>query len=324
VSLSLKVLESLASTRLTLAAIVLLGLGSWIVSERPEESSFAAPLIVPLAILSANLVAAIVCNKGFRRSPGLLAFHLALLALVILGAVSRLTYLEGRAEVATGHGFSELTFRSQGPWHRDRIGEAAFTNHGFTISYLAGLRRDRTVNRVSWRDEWGIQRMADIGDQVPLVIHGYRFYTTSNKGFAAMFRWEPATGEAELGTVNFPSYPLHANKQNASWRLGGNDIQVTLNIGKTLIDSGKDDSFRMPESHTLTLDLGWRVATMSPGDTLVLPTGRIVYLGLTTWMGYSVIYDWTVPWLLAACGLAVLALAWHFWQKFAQRPWQAG
>lgn len=317
-------LERLGSLRLTLLGIVVLGVGAWHVAERPEESSFAAPLIVPLAILSANLVAAIVCNKGFRRSPGLLAFHLALLALVILGAISRLTYLEGRTEVAAGQTFSELIERKQGPWHRDRTGEAPFTNHGFTVSYLAGLRRDQTVNRVSWRDEWGIQRTAEIGDQVPLVIHGYRFYTTSNKGFAALFRWEPAAGEPELGTVNFPSYPLYADAQNASWRLGGNDIQVTLNIGKTLIDAGKDDSFRMPESHTLTLDLGWRVATMSPGDTLVLPTGRVVYVALSTWMGYSVIYDWTVPWLLAACALAVLALGWHFWSKFSLRPWQPG
>jgi cytochrome c biogenesis protein len=40
-------------------------------------------------------------------------------------------------------------------------------------------------------------------------------------------------------------------------------------------------------------------------------------------MGYSVFYDWTMPWLLAACTLAVLALGWHFWSKFSVRPWQA-
>jgi hypothetical protein len=30
-----------------------------------------------------------------------------------------------------------------------------------------------------------------------------------------------------------------------------------------------------------------------------------------------------MPWLLAACTLAVLALGWHFWSKFSVRPWQA-
>ena len=40
-------------------------------------------------------------------------------------------------------------------------------------------------------------------------------------------------------------------------------------------------------------------------------TGRLVYDGLRTWMGYRVAYDPSLPWLLAAALLATLALALH-------------
>ena len=39
-------------------------------------------------------------------------------------------------------------------------------------------------------------------------------------------------------------------------------------------------------------------------------------------MGYVVYSDWTLPWLLAAATLAAAALGWHFWRRFAMRPWQ--
>jgi cytochrome c biogenesis protein len=316
-------LATLASPRLTLVAIVLLGAGAWIVAERPDESAFSFELILPLTLLSLNLVAAVMTNRVFRRQPALLVFHLALLSLVLLGAASRLTYLEGTTELAVGQSFPGLVERKQGIWHRGRLDDVEFVNQGFSVSYREQLRRDKTINRVVWRDELGFERRAEIGDQTPLVLHGYRFYTTSNKGFAALFRWEPAQGEPQLGSVNFPSYPLHAKRQKSAWRLGIDDIQVALNIDEQLIDPSKDSKFRMPQRHTVTLDLEWRVATLSPGEALLLPSGRLVYVGLSTWMGYAVTYDWTVPWLLAACVLAVLALGWHFWSKFSLRPWQA-
>jgi len=45
------------------------------------------------------------------------------------------------------------------------------------------------------------------------------------------------------------------------------------------------------------------------------------YLGLRGWMGYTIHYDPTLPWLLAAAVAAVLALAAHFAEKFRERPW---
>jgi len=60
---------------------------------------------------------------------------------------------------------------------------------------------------------------------------------------------------------------------------------------------------------------------LRPGDGVDLPEGRLDYQGVRAWMGYTVFYDWTIPWLLAAALGAVGALGWHFWRKFAGRPW---
>jgi hypothetical protein len=40
-------------------------------------------------------------------------------------------------------------------------------------------------------------------------------------------------------------------------------------------------------------------------------------------MGYTVFSDWTMPWLIAACILAVASLGWHFGRRFAATPWDA-
>ncbi len=316
-------LAVLASLRLTLVSLVLL-LGAVVyIYDAAGEADATLPLVLPLALLSVNLLAAIVTNKAFHRQLPLLMFHLALLAIIVLVAAGRLTYLRATTEVVSGGRHLGLERIEAGPWHGGAKDVLSFENLGFTIEYKPGLRRDATVNRVRWRDENGIPHTTEIGDQVPLVIRGYRIYTSSNKGFAALFRWEPLQGEPELGSVNFPGYPLHRDDQSTAWRLGTDELRVKLNIRGQLIDPDAAGSFRLPGEHDVTLETPWRVATLKPGESVLIPAGRMVYVGLTTWMGYNVFYDWTMPWLLAACTLAVLALGWHFWQKFAAKPWQA-
>ena len=138
-----------------------------------------------------------------------------------------------------------------------------------------------------------------------------------------MFRWEPSQGVAQLEAMNLPSYPGNKDTQQTSGRLGSEDVRVRLNIREQLIDPATHSQFRLPGEHDVTVDFSWRLATLKPGEAVTIPSGRLVYVGLSTWMGYNVFYDWTMPWLLAACGLAVLALGWHFWEKFARKPWQA-
>ena len=312
----------LASLKLTLVFIVLLAAS--IIAAYSTGAAGAWPIAIPLGLLAINLTAAILTNTAFRRQTALLVFHLALLAIVVLAAAGRMTYLKGELELSTGEAFSgELTRSQQGPWHLSRLERVTFSNEGYTIAYAPGVRRNETRNRVSWTDAGGRRYVSVIGDQQPLVREGYRFYTSFNKGYAPVFTWQPAHGAASRGTIHLPAYPIHEHAQALQWTLPGTDakIWVMLDLDEVVLDPAQASEFRLPSDHTLVVRDGSERRQLVPGGRYVTPHGVLVYEGLTTWMGYSVFYDWTMPWLLAACVLAVGALGWHFWRKFGTRPW---
>lgn len=316
-------LARLASLKLTLAALVLLGGG--ILYAYLADGHTTLALVPPLALLALNLVCAVAVHPAFRRWNALLIFHLGLIAIVLLVATGRLTYLKGRVELSEGEEFGgQLTEADAGPLHWGSLDKVRFTNGGFRIAYAPGLQREETRNRVRYVDGDGSEREADIGDQHALVLEGYRFYTSPNKGFAPSFLWQPK-GRAEpmLGTVHLPSYPINEYNQAREWQLPGtgNKVWTMLKFDEVLIDPASRSEFRLPSRHTLIMRIEGQRREMQPGETIDLPEGRLQYLGLRTWMGYTVFYDWTIHWLLAASALTVAALGWHFWKKFAARPW---
>jgi hypothetical protein len=314
--------KALASLKLTAAALGLLAAGvAWAYLERGDAM---ACLVAPLALLALNLAAAILANSTFRRQLPLLVFHVSLLILVLLAAAGRLTHLKGRVELATGEAFTgELLDAEQGPLHRRRLERAAFVNEGFEIDYAPKWKRLETRNTVRWRSARG-EETGVIGDQTPLVLEGYRFYTTSNKGFAPVFVWQRAGAPAERGSVHLPPYPVLQFAQQVQWTLPGTERSVTvrLPLDEELIDYERSSGFRLPPRRDVELIVEGRAHVLAPGATLELAGGRLRYEGLTTWMGYAVFFDWTLPWLAAAAVLAALALGWHFWRRFAARPWQ--
>jgi cytochrome c biogenesis protein len=314
--------KSLASLKLTAALLPLLAAGvAWAYVAGAQALLAVA---VPMALLVLNLLAAIFVNAAFRRQVPLLAFHVALLALVVLVAAGRLSYLNGRAELATGEEFSALLDSQSGPLHRSRLERVSFVNAGFQIDYAPRWKRQETRNRVRWRGADGAVREGIIGDQTPLVLEGYRFYTTSNKGFAPIFVWQPAGGAAERGTLHLPPYPVLQFAQQADWVLPHTDQKITvkLPIDAELIDFEKASAFRVPPKQDLQISFGGKEQVLAPGAALEVAGGRLRYEGLTTWMGYVVFSDWTMPWLLAAAAAAAAALGWHFWRRFSARPWQ--
>lgn len=318
---SLRLVKALASLRLTLIGIALFAAATLAVYRL--EHSATVWMAAPLLLLAVNLAAAVATNSVFRRQLPLLLFHLALIAIVLLAAAGRLTDLRGTAEVAEGTAFNGLVQREAGPLHNGRLDAVRFVNEGFDVRYLPGPIRDRTVNRVRWVDEDGRERVDEIGDNRPLVLFGYRFYPTFNKGFAPVLLWRPATGGAVLGAVHLPSYPANAAQQAKNWRPPGSkaDIWVMLDIPEDLIPADKSSHFRLPDESKLVLrylDTRWE---LRPGERVSLPDGVVEYRELRTWMGYTVFYDWTITWLLSASLLAVAALSWHFWRKFSARPW---
>lgn len=315
-------IERLASLKLTLAVLLMVS-GGVLVSYSSEVRTTWS-LAVPLFMLSVNLAAAIVSNPAFRRQTALLMFHLALIAIVLLVAAGRMTYLKGQLELSEGETFNGvLTSSEAGPWHRSRLHGISFVNEGFSIDYDAGLKRGKTSNRLQWIDEKGREQSGVIGDNDPLVLQGYRFYTSPNKGFAPTFVWYPTHGEPVRGTVHLPAYPLHEYKQAQEWSLPGAEVKIwtMLQFDEVIIDPAKPSEFRLPKTHKLVVRIGDERREMVPGDRYELDKGTLVYEGLRSWMGYTVFYDWTIPWLLASCVVAVASLGWHFWSKFASRPW---
>lgn len=314
---------ALASLKLTLVGLVLLGAAS--VAVYKLEHNATPWLAAPLLLLGLNLMAAVATNGVFRRNTALLIFHLALITIVLLAAAGRLTYLKGGAEVTEGEAFAGLKHSEAGPLHPWRIDRVRFINEGMEIDYTPGPVRVSTVSRVRWLDSQGVERRSEARDNTPLVLLGYHFTVTANKGFAPVLLWQPSVGAEVAGAVHLPSYPSKAEAQTATWRPGTtkDDIWLMLPVKETLIPADKASRFRLPTDQTLVVRQGGGRWELRPGEQVQLPDGVLVYLELRTWMGYQVYYDWTVPWLLAASVVAVLSLGWFFWGKFASTPWDA-
>jgi cytochrome c biogenesis protein len=314
--------RALASLRLTLLILASLAVGVLVSYHQDQARTW--PLVVPLGMLAANLAAAVATNAVFRRQVPLLVFHLALIALVTLVAAGRLSYLKGQLELTEGEEFEgRLTQHEAGPLHGWDILGLRFVNEGFTIAYAPGVRRGPTANQVAWQDGRGAVQRAVIGDHDPLVLAGYRFYTSHNKGFAPTFEWRPKGGQASVGAVHLPSFPLHEYRQAQEWTPPGSRVPVwvMLQFDEEVLDPERAWEFRLPSRHTLVVRVGESRHELKPGESLELPDGRLGYLGLRAWMGYTVFYDWTLPWLLATVIVAVASLGWHFWSKFARKPW---
>lgn len=317
----MRVILALASLKFTPVGLVLLGIAS--VAVYQFDDSATPWLSAPLFLLAVNLIAAVATNGVFRKQMPLLVFHLALIALVLLAAAGRLMYLKGTAEVTDGTEFAGLRNRDAGPLHPDRIADVHFTNEGFDIAYMPGPVLDRMVNRVRWQDGKGAVRVGEIELNKPLILSGYRIYPTSNKGYAPLLLWQPANGEETLAAVHLPPYPGSATNQAQSWHPAGSkeDIWVMLEVEEGLIAVDKPSRFRLPEDRKIIVRYQSNRWEMQPGESIKLPDGTLEYRELRTWMGYRFFSDWTIPWMLASCVVAVLSLSWHFWRKFASAPW---
>lgn len=315
--------RAMASLRLTLVGLVLLALGVVYAYVFNQHATLA--LVLPLLLLSINLLVAVATRPIFRQSGSLLLFHLALISIVLLLAVGRLTYLKGHVELTQGQEFAGvLTGVDAGVWHRSALDQVRFSNEGFAIEYNTGLQRGVTSNQVSYVDAEGRAQRAEIGDQTPLVLHGYRFYTSHNKGFAPTFSWHPVRGGAPiLGAVHLPSYPINEYSQSREWTLPGTGLKLwtMLQFDEVILDPARPSEFRLPQYHHVVVRLGDSRIELQPGGVMTVPEGRLVYEGLRSWMGYTVFYDWTIYWLLAACLLAIAAMAWYYSVKFYAKPW---
>lgn len=327
--------EWLASSQLTLAGFALLAVGVLATYSRPDAS--AAPMVLPLALLALNLAAALAVRQELRRG-GLGLFHVALLLLLLLVAAGRMTHFDGRVEVAEGAMLdpAQIEVTGSGPWHGDRWRRLQFRQGPYEVDYAAGVKRGHTRSSV-WagdaansapggapggaNDLGGAPRDAPsvVGDDAPLVLAGYRFYTTHNKGLAPLLTWQPEGGAAVQGVLHMPSYPLFDYQQENRWTTpDGTLLRFWLRIERPL----SEQSAWTLDPHTLPAVLVVETAgvrsELRPGDSVALRGATLRYERLTGWMGYRIFYDPTLLPLFVVALLGVLGLAWHLWQRHSR------
>lgn len=317
-------LSHLSSLRLTLIGMVMLGIGAALSYGNPVDVSVWV-LVVPLALLAINLAAAIITNPGINRQPGLLVFHVALLSTVILAGVGRLTHLDAHLELAMGQTFSKdlLLEVQKGPWHAGDLDKVAFIQGPYTVEYATGLRRGLTHSEVLVPGPNGQMQARDVGDDRPLVLERYRFYTTFNKGFSPILTWIPIQGSPITGRINMPSYPLYDYKQDNRWTPPGTHEEIKfwlqldtgLTVEKPWVLDGRN------ATGVLVVTSKDQRVELNPGEEVGLEHGRLRYDDLSAWMGYRVFYDPTIQWLFYVTVAGVFGLAHYFWKKLNLVPW---
>ena len=309
----------LASTRLTLLGMVMLAIGAGLSYDNPADVSVWV-LTGPLLLLALNLLAAILTQPGINRRPGLLMFHIGLLSICVLAAIGRLTFFEAHVEISQNSGFdvSAIDEVTHGIWHQGELDKLEFVQQGYTVEYRPGLVRGITRSHLQVSDGRGGWQSKVVGDDTPLIIDGYRFYTTFNKGFAAILTWIPDQGEAITGTLHMPSYPLFDYKQANSWAAPGSDEEIKFWL-RLDTDLDRDADWlldvRNTEAVLVVNNAGQRVE-LQAGQEIKLPGGKLRYEALSSWMGYKIFYDPTLMWLFIASMLTVLGLCLHYWDKF--------
>lgn len=309
----------LASTRLTLVGFGALGLA--LIAK--EFSLFSASGIV-LAILGGltlNLAAALMVTPRLRQEAGLFIFHVGLLALLILAGVGRLTHFDGHVEVMEGNAFSasEVTTDSQGALHPDWLQRVAFQQGPFSVDYAPGVKRASTRSEVVVESETGVETRR-VGDDVPLVERGFRFYTTHNKGLAVVLTWLPNKGETITGAIHMPGFPSFDWKQDNAWQPpNGPDIRFWLHLDTPMKEDRAWTLASDRVSGVLVVNAQDKRHELKRGESVNIDGGALRFDELRGWMGYRIFFDPTLPWMLFAALVALFGLALQFWRKSVTR-----
>jgi len=278
--------------------------------------------VPPLGLFAVSLLAAVSTNPRFRRDWSLLGLHLGLLAFIGLVAYSRLTYFDGAVTLTRGEEYGgRLQLDRRGPLHGDRVQHLRFINQGFVEEFPFGHRWPITQARVSGRDAQGREWIAEIDNDRPLIIDGYRIYSTFNRGFSPVLEWQANGREKELGSVQLR--PGDGFNLATEWLLpDGPRLWALLeapavrpvepgerraNLGAAELD------------HRLLLRIGEQRILLRQGEAVTLPEGSLRYVRLDSWMGYRVVYDVAMHWMVGAALVVVISMI-AFYARLLARP----
>lgn len=294
------------------------------------ELSYVMFLLVPFCLLTINLVAAILTHKAFQTNLPLLLFHLTLLATVILVALSRLTYLDGRISLNEGEAFTgQLDSQKSGIFHRYTLNADDFVNLAIELDFTPYVAVTAVRSRVLVQNDTPAFEFV-IGEHKPLVINNYRFYVTRNIGYSALFSWQAHSDDNKsmpvaTGTINFPPFLTNQLNQTNTWKIPNTDktLWFMFQPSEDVLAQQQPMQLTPPKDHHLVVRAGEKRQQLYVDGQLTFPEGVLTYHGLRTWMGFKVHYDPFKAYLLMTSILTVLCLSWFFWQKFTKRSWLA-
>ena len=308
-----RLLAALASPPVTLAGFAVLAVVILCGLHWPQLATFA--YVAPLAALGLNLVAAIATRPALRRG-GLGVFHFALLAFLLLALWGRLTHFDARVEVAE-EGFFDpalVQVTGQGPWHGDAWKRLQFRQGRWEVDYRPGVKRAHTRSLVWLPDDAAAPRT--VGDDSALLLAGYRFYTTPNKGFAPLLTWQQGSAPPQQGVLHMPSYPMFDWRQENTWTApGGGTLRFWLRLDRPIAPDATWTLSPRDRAAVLVVEAAGTRHELRPGESIALPQGTLRYDRLLGWMGYRIFYDPTLLPLLLVALAGVAGLAWHLWQR---------
>ena len=210
-----------------------------------------------------------------------------------------------------------------GPLHSGNLDEVKFVQGPFTVAYSPGVRRGLTHSNVRILTAKGEWEDNVVGDDRPMVIEGYRFYTTFNKGFSSILTWIPDDGVPVTGTINMPSYPLFEYKQDNRWEPPGSNQEIKFWLQ---LKTGMDENNHWildgrTSTGVLIVSTDEQRHEVQVGESVRLRNGMLRFEALTTWMGYRLFYDPTIQWMFFVSVMGVLGLGQYFWKKTNLQPW---
>ena len=308
-------IKLLASTKLTTFLVVFLLVGVILNTQLTPHWAF---ITLPLITLATNLIAALIITKKLRVNPFLLLFHISLLAFIVIAGLNELGAHKGHVEVFEGGEFTgELDEEETGPLLLSSLKNLRFDLLAMEVNYQANGERNGTFSRIQVTAPDNDKQIFVIGDQHPFIFNGYRFYTTHNKGFAILLKWQPK-GESisQLGSIHLPSYPANALKQKLTWTpdKSTQELWLHLSFDQDPIASGRAIRFRPPMDASLVVR-GKNRYKIDVGQSIELSDGLLTYVGIRSWMGFKVQYDRLISWLLAAAIVSVISLCAYLIQR---------
>ncbi|UCH46578.1 MAG: cytochrome c biogenesis protein ResB [Betaproteobacteria bacterium] len=314
-AMMMRFVRKLASLRLTLLAMLGLVMAIFIAYFNARVSYVW--IAVPLGVMAVNLAAALATNPRLRSEPALVGFHLALVVLCVLGALDALTRFQGRVELVNGQMLhtGQVQVITEGLWHRSQLDGLMLKQGTIKVEYAPGMIRQQTRSAVYYTEGTEEKRVV-LSETRPLILQGYRFAPTPNKGYAMVLSWRDANGKVAQGAIHFPSYPAHEWRQQQAWQTpAGQRVSLELKPPERpptdspwvlKAEGAPVKAFLMMEGDTVELE---------PGYWHEMQNGALRLDDVRLWMGYSIDYQPAIQWLFAVSLIGIAALAAYFYRR---------